>query len=60
MLLPLLDDEELPVWLEHPELRHQVDVAALQLTGLVRTDQFHYMPIKPRSFQFRCGRGGIG
>jgi hypothetical protein len=49
ILLPLLDDLELPIWFEHPELRHDVDVAALPMTGLVNTDGFHYMPIEPES-----------
>ncbi len=53
IVLSLLDDDEVPLWLEHPESRHEIDVAALPLTGLVRTDHFHYMPIEPERTQDR-------
>lgn len=47
VVLSLLDEDEKPLWIEHPELTHRLDVAALPLDGLIRTDQFHYMPIEP-------------
>lgn len=47
IVLPLLDDDENPLWLEHPTRRQHVDVAALPLAGLINTDSFHYLPIEP-------------
>lgn len=47
IVLPLLDADEKPLWLEHPTRRQHVDIAALPLAGLVKTDSFHYLPIEP-------------
>jgi hypothetical protein len=49
VVLPLLDDDGKPLWLEHPDRSFDVDVAALPLTGLLHTDQIHYLPIELES-----------
>jgi hypothetical protein len=46
VILPLLDDDENPLWLEHPQRSYHVDVAALPLTGLMRTDQMLFVPVE--------------
>jgi len=40
IVLPLLDDDEKPLWLEHPTRRQHVDVAALPLLGWSRPKAF--------------------
>lgn len=47
MVLPLLDADENPLWLEHPDRGHLVDVAALPLLDNLPKDQMLFMPIEP-------------
>jgi hypothetical protein len=48
IVLPLVDEHEEPIWLEHPEHREDVDIAVLPLASdLLRTDEFYYVPVEP-------------